>query len=1393
MMSLLIGDKRVHRKAVLILVGVLVVAGAGVHFLHRYQCKRNAHELFDQAMQMEKEGRLGEGVNYLEQYLGLVPSDTEALAKLGFWLVRDAKSDRVRLRAMMVLDQVLRRNSARSDVRREVAGLAVRLRHFSDARDHLAILRRETPDDPELMYLAGRCEVGAKQYQVGAELFSKAFQLAPAHVELALDYAALLRERMSGQDVADDVIERLVRAEPQALPARLGAARYYFRTGDLDQADKHIRFALNDLSSSTQELLLLAADVALARGKVDDSRGYLERAAKLYPGDAGVNRKLARVELAEGKMQAALARIEQQLRNLSDQPVELWDLAELMIVTGGHERAGAVIDRLAKTGATLHADCLRARVMMGQEKWGEASKGLARVTTSVRPDSSLARDAYLGLAECYRRLGNPDQWLEACRHAVECDPDSKPARHGLVRALAAQGKLDLALMEYSKVKEAPTELRLQVGHLLIARGLRLAEPAATWKEVEQLLKDLPDKERDKVEAQLLRARLLVARKKLDEARALMESQCERDPKQVDAWIFLAELAEMQKRRSEVPGLLDQAAKKAGKRIELSLALARYWTRTGGAEARTELLRLEDSLATSALTEGDRLRTALATSYAALAHWDDAERLWLEQAKQQPQSLGAHFNLLELAFRRANEETLVRVLGEIRRIEAGTGPTTAYGEAAHRVLQARNGRKAALAEARKWLEVAGNLRPSWSRVPLMEAATYEVDGQKEKAVEKYKAALDRGESRLGVVRRTLELMYELRMYNEAGALLHKVPEQALPAAKLDRFAVHLMLATPQEDGADPLRSRQQALDLARKAVAGDSKEARDFLWLGQIAALAKQMPEAEKAFRRACQLDAANPDTWVTLILFLARTNPKKAEVELTNAHANLPADLAPLALAPGFESLGKLEQAEIQYEAARAAKPNDPARLRILAAFFARTGQSAKTELVLRKLLDPAAKAPKDTVAWARRALAVTLAGRINFQRFKEAQKLLDENAQEHGETLDDQIVRAIVLATQPIHRREAIRLCETLAAKQFSMLPEMQFFLAQQYEADGNWRTAKLQFMRVLGTQEKNPVILWRYAHGLLRHGEVDEARPIVDRLAAVMPESWETAELKARVLHSQSQKDKARDVLLTYTDRPKARLDLAAVAMDQLGHSAEAEKLFKRHVATAKSPEGPLLLARHLAKHGRTAEALSLCEKAWTNCPPELVAQYCVAILKADPATSEQRTLVEGWIAKAIQANPKNLALQGLLAELHVAPRKGAEACIIYRGILRQDPDNIYSLNNLAFLQALKQENLAECLEMIDRAIAVAGPHPSLLDTRAVVHLQNGTHWLAVEDLNQVLAQRSSATDHFHLAQAHHQAKNRPAATAALKKARELGLQVQQLHALEQAAFHKLAKELE
>ena len=69
--------------------------------------------------------------------------------------------------------------------------------------------------------------------------------------------------------------------------------------------------------------------------------------------------------------------------------------------------------------------------------------------------------------------------------------------------------------------------------------------------------------------------------------------------------------------------------------------------------------------------------------------------------------------------------------------------TAYGEAARLVLEARKGNRFAVAEARRYLAEAENTRPSWSAVPLLQAELFELERNHGKALEKYKAAMERG--------------------------------------------------------------------------------------------------------------------------------------------------------------------------------------------------------------------------------------------------------------------------------------------------------------------------------------------------------------------------------------------------------------------------------------------------------------------------------------------------------------------------------------------------------------------------------------------------------------------------------------------------------------------------
>src|SRR5438105_3963336 len=139
--------KRVNVKAVLVLAAVVVALGVGVHLVHGFQVKRNARGLVEQAGVLEQEGKLVPAADYLEQYLGLMPRDTDALAKYGLLRDRVATKPRARLRAYFVLEQVLRRDDQRLDVRRRAAKLAAELGLFADAKVHLDILRKDNPRD----------------------------------------------------------------------------------------------------------------------------------------------------------------------------------------------------------------------------------------------------------------------------------------------------------------------------------------------------------------------------------------------------------------------------------------------------------------------------------------------------------------------------------------------------------------------------------------------------------------------------------------------------------------------------------------------------------------------------------------------------------------------------------------------------------------------------------------------------------------------------------------------------------------------------------------------------------------------------------------------------------------------------------------------------------------------------------------------------------------------------------------------------------------------------------------------------------------------------------------------------------------------------------------------
>src|SRR5262249_5742110 len=104
--------KRFNYRFALYLMLSVAAVGVGTHFLHAYQVSRNADSLKKRADQYREQGELSKAADCLGQYLGLHPTDADALAQYGLLLADDqlAKTPQSKYRALLTLERGLVRD-----------------------------------------------------------------------------------------------------------------------------------------------------------------------------------------------------------------------------------------------------------------------------------------------------------------------------------------------------------------------------------------------------------------------------------------------------------------------------------------------------------------------------------------------------------------------------------------------------------------------------------------------------------------------------------------------------------------------------------------------------------------------------------------------------------------------------------------------------------------------------------------------------------------------------------------------------------------------------------------------------------------------------------------------------------------------------------------------------------------------------------------------------------------------------------------------------------------------------------------------------------------------------------------------------------------------------------
>jgi tetratricopeptide (TPR) repeat protein len=197
------------------------------------------------------------------------------------------------------------------------------------------------------------------------------------------------------------------------------------------------------------------------------------------------------------------------------------------------------------------------------------------------------------------------------------------------------------------------------------------------------------------------------------------------------------------------------------------------------------------------------------------------------------------------------------------------------------------------------------------------------GRREEAVRKYQAAVARGETRMRIWRNLAQLLFDLRRYSEAAALLQRVSEPDILKGHLGQLSATLILVNPEEAG-DSQAKRKRALQIASKTMQTGSGGYRDQLWLAQLASMAGDSQEAEKALRKAHELAPQEPVTWVALVALLARNDRERARKEVAEAEKVLKTGRNVLALVACHELVGQDREAQKAADQAVRQQPGDP-------------------------------------------------------------------------------------------------------------------------------------------------------------------------------------------------------------------------------------------------------------------------------------------------------------------------------------------------------------------------------------------------------------------------------------------------------------------------------------
>jgi putative PEP-CTERM system TPR-repeat lipoprotein len=479
-------------------------------------------------------------------------------------------------------------------------------------------------------------------------------------------------------------------------------------------------------------------------------------------------------------------------------------------------------------------------------------------------------------------------------------------------------------------------------------------------------------------------------------------------------------------------------------------------------------------------------------------------------------------------------------------------------------------------------------------------------------------------------------------------------------------------------------------------------------------------EAMRTLSRAVDLDAKDAGPVVTLINALMRSKRFDEALKVANKHV---AELPNVSSAHNLRgivlvNMGQEEEARKSFSQALKLTPSFLASARNLA----RLDLLAKNPVAAKQRITAVLQhEPKNVEAWL--ALADLAAAAKEDAAYVSALESARQAAPANI-TVDLRLVRHWFNKNQP---DKAL----VVAMETVQRAPQREDGLAllgMVHWQRGERREALAVFRNWTQQKPDSAAAYYALSHAELATGDTNAALRTLERALGLRPDFPEALRAKALIL----------------ADTGKAMNALAMVRDIQL--------------KSPQSPLGHVLEAEVLEHDKKPLEAARKYQKVLDMTgQPSIAINAAKALIAGNQGAEAEKILVK-WVG----IRPKDPALRGMLAQQLLSKGRLREAATHYEVMVKTNPQDLTSLNNLAWLYGeLKHPN---ALAIAEKAYAASPESPAVMDTLGWLLVNQGDAKRGLTLLRQASAKlQDNAELQWHLANAY--VKNGEVASAKLE----------------------------